>query len=170
MTAMGRPLSAGVVLLCAAVAVLGAQNGPKDDEQFQSAQRLLEVVGDYRAALEAFRAIESRPGVDRALRAQALLGMADSHRLHGQAEAGRLYQRVRDEFSDQRDVAQLAEKRLAAIQASTRAASAADRLPPQFAARLEWTPDDDLHPTARRSVMSRNVTTTPSTLPSCTMG
>lgn len=146
---MGRRVSVCAVLLCAAVVVLGAQNGPRDDEQYQAAQRLQEVNGDYRAAIKAFAAIASRPGVDRGLQARALLGMADSHRLLKDPEATRLYRRVQEEFSDQRDVVQAAAARLTAIQASTALASSApDQVLPQFAARLQWTPGDDLHPTA----------------------
>jgi Tol biopolymer transport system component len=88
-------------LVCAAT----AQSAGQDDKQFQAALQKEMVAGDLKGAIEQYRRIVDRPGVDRALAAEALLRMAGCYEKVGSAEARQVYERILRAYSDQTDAA-----------------------------------------------------------------
>jgi Tol biopolymer transport system component len=92
---------ASVVVAVALAGVIGAHTGIEDDKQFQAALQQEMVVGDLRGAIEAYRAIVERPGVDRALAAAALMRMGESYQKLGDSRARDVFAQVVARFGDQ---------------------------------------------------------------------
>jgi Tol biopolymer transport system component len=80
-----------------------------------AAIRFEEVERNLDAAIEAYRAIVARFSSNRPVAATALYRLARAYEIRGNAEAGRTYERVVKEFGDQKDVANDAAQRLAAL-------------------------------------------------------
>jgi Tol biopolymer transport system component len=83
------------------------------DVQLQRAAQREAATGDHKTAIAEYRRIAERAGTNRAVAAQALLRLADAHREQGDAEAGKVYQRIVSGFADQAEIAALAQSRLA---------------------------------------------------------
>jgi Tol biopolymer transport system component len=81
--------------------------------QLQRAVQRELATGDHKAAIAEYRRIADRAGANRAVTAQALLRLADSHRDQGDAEAGTVYQQIVSRFADQAEIAAIAQRRLA---------------------------------------------------------
>lgn len=107
-----------LVLLAIVMATASAQKSTGDngqsDKQFQAALQKENVAGDLKGAIEDYRKIAERPGVDRGLAAQALLRMAECYQKLGDAEAQKVYERLVRDFGSQPEAAQ-ARMRLAAL-------------------------------------------------------
>jgi Tol biopolymer transport system component len=97
----GRLAVSNVVVALALAGVIGAHTGIQDDKQFQAALQQEMVTGDLRGAIEAYRAIAERPGVDRALAAAALMRMGESYQKLGDSRARDVFAQVADRFGDQ---------------------------------------------------------------------
>ena len=109
-----KPLRFSVMLvalvLCAA-SLLQANRG--QEQRFQKAIHLMETKGDYPAAIRQFEKVVKGP--DRTLAARSLLYVGLCHEQLGQEEAQKAYQRLIEEFADQREVVAEARTRLAAL-------------------------------------------------------
>lgn len=76
-----------------------------------------EASGNLKAAIALYeRVLSAKP--DRALTAEALLRMAGCYQKLGDSESRKVYQRIVDEFADQKEVAADAGRRLAALRAT----------------------------------------------------
>jgi len=115
----GRRAGLCVAMLVALVCTSAAQNVGANDKQFQAALQKEMVAGDLVGAIEEYRAIAERPGVDRGLAATALLRMAGCHEKLGEAQARETYQRIVTEFADQRTQVVEAQARLNALAPAT---------------------------------------------------
>lgn len=93
-------------------AMVHAQSPRSGEVQMKAAQQKAEVEGDLKGAIEEYTRIVAAAGNNRALAAQALVGMADCYQKLGDAEAQRVYQRIVRDYSDQKDAAALARRRL----------------------------------------------------------
>jgi Tol biopolymer transport system component len=110
---IGLTLAAPFVL----VASLAAQSL---EGQLQRAVQKELATGDHKAATSEYKRIaEKGAGSNRAIAAQALLRMAEAYQKLGDAEAGRVYQRIVDRFADQTAVAATARDRLGAFRAAS---------------------------------------------------
>jgi hypothetical protein len=112
----------GCLALLAVVAwSAAAQTGVQGDKQFQAALHKEMVSGDLKGAIETYRQISLRTGVDRGLAATVLVRMAECYGKLGDVQAGEIYARVVREFGDL-PIAAEARARLAALGAPARAA------------------------------------------------
>jgi Tol biopolymer transport system component len=93
------------------------------------------VSGDVKTAIDEYRKIAARAGANRAVKAKALLRMADSYRKLGDGESRKLYEQVVKEFADQKQTAAEARTRLAASRAPAAGAGGQS-------ARQMWTGND----------------------------
>ncbi|MCC9266230.1 hypothetical protein LOX66_20105, partial [Bacillus velezensis] len=75
------------------------------------------VDGNLKGAIEDYRAISTRPGVARSLAAQALLRLAEAYQKLGDAQSRDVYGQLVRDFADQKNVAETARARLAALPA-----------------------------------------------------
>ena len=107
---MKRIFAVGITLLLAC-AVFAAQSSRSTEVQFKAAQHKEEVEGDLKGAIEDYKKIAD--GKDRALAAQALLRMADAYQKLGDPQSRAVYDRVINQFADQKAAAALARARLA---------------------------------------------------------
>ena len=121
---------AGVAMVLAAtlVWVAAAQTVGQNDKEFQAALQKEMVAGDLEGAIEEYRRIVERPGVERALAAEALLRMAGCFEKLRDGQARRVYQRIITSFSEQKQTADSARTRLAALGDLTPAAAATPQL------------------------------------------
>ena len=98
-----------VVLL--ATGTIGQQRRQQDID-LQAAIRAETVDGDLNGAIKQYRAIVERYAQDRPVAAQALVHMADCYRKLGDAEAGKIYERLVRDYPDQADAIRIARARL----------------------------------------------------------
>ena len=103
-----RPLA-----LAAPFALVATLDAQSLEVQLQRAVQREAATGDHKAAIAEYRRIADRAGASRAIAAQALLRLADAHRDLGDAEAGKVYQRIVSGFADQTEVVAVAQTRLA---------------------------------------------------------
>ena len=75
------------------------------DAELQRATQKEIVTGDLKAAIEEYKKIVARAGTNRPVAAQALVHMAECYQKLGDAESGKIYERVLREFSDQTEAA-----------------------------------------------------------------
>ncbi len=102
-------LLAGIGAAIAAALVAAGQNGDPE-MQLEAAIYNETVRGDLKAAIGQYRALTTQPGAPRAVVAKALLHMGQCLEKLGQSrEAQGAYGRVLREYSDQRDVAAMAQ-------------------------------------------------------------
>ena len=73
------------------------------------------VDGDLKAAIEIYRKAIASAGANRAVAAKALVRMGQCYEKLGDTEARKAYERVVREFGDQKDLAETASARLAAL-------------------------------------------------------
>ena len=105
--------SMGIFAVLFALAVpLSAQKASLSD-QFQEARQLLESKGDYPAALKLFESIANGP--DRNLAARSLLYLGYCYERLGNAVARQKYQKILDDFPEERALVAEAKKRLTAL-------------------------------------------------------
>jgi Tol biopolymer transport system component len=115
-----RPMKTGRVLFLIVMwlipsAVTGRQSAGSGDVQLKAAMHAELVEGDLRAAIEAYKAIVSRYGDNRALVARALLQLGGCYEKLGQAEARKTYEQLVRDYADQSEPAVQARARLAAL-------------------------------------------------------
>ena len=121
------------LLLLMAAAVLGAAQPKNPDAALGAARHLEEAEGNYPAAIEAYKKFLAQYGKDRALAAKALVRMGECYEKLGDVEARKAYERVVRDFGDQKDPAETARTRLAALE---RAAGLSH--PPGITLRKVW--------------------------------
>ncbi len=92
---------APIVLALLASAVIALAQPRTLSQQLQDGITLMETRGDYRAAIAVFELIAK--GADRALAARALLYLGRCYERLGASEAQGAYERVIQNFADQRD-------------------------------------------------------------------
>ena len=93
-----------------------AQQKPSTPEALLgSALHQEEAEGNVEAAIAIYKKLISEKGVDRALAAKAQLHIGLCYEKLGNAEARKAYERVLSSYSDQRDIAEQARTRLAAL-------------------------------------------------------
>lgn len=97
-----------------AAARSGSQASGQADKQFQAALQLEMVAGNLARAIEEYRKVATRQGVDRGLAAQALLRIAECYQKLGDDEAQKTYQEIVARYSDQTAIAATARARLTA--------------------------------------------------------
>jgi Tol biopolymer transport system component len=113
---MKRAFAMGIVVVAlAAGALLNAQSARSADVQMKAAQQKAEVEGDLKGAIEEYKKVVAAAGGNRALAAQALVAMADCYQKLGDPEARSVYQRIVRDYSDQKDAAALARRRLGGV-------------------------------------------------------
>jgi Tol biopolymer transport system component len=100
----------------AMMSVLSAQGTVQSDRAFQAALQKEMVDGNLKGAIEDYRAIATRPGVSRALAAQALLRMAEIYQKLGDPQARTIYDQLVRDFADQKEPATAAKTHLAGFQ------------------------------------------------------
>ncbi len=90
-----------------------AQNPDRNEVALHAAMKKETVDGDLKGAIEAYKKLaQSR---DRTVAAQALVRMGQCYEKLGDAEARKAYERVVRDFGDQKDLAETARTRLAAL-------------------------------------------------------
>ena len=108
---MGR-----IVLMVIAVAFgalsVGAPAQVRAEVALRAAIEQETVKGDLKGAIEAYRKIVDGYADNRAVRAQALVRMADGYRKLGDAQAKQVYERVIREFADQKEQVTIARARI----------------------------------------------------------
>jgi len=103
-----------VALLACGLALAAAPR--KSDTQELSLQKAVQtetVDGDLKSAIEQYKKIAQ--GRDRAVAAKALVRMGECYEKLGDAEARKAFERVVRDFGDQKDLAETARARLAAL-------------------------------------------------------
>lgn len=91
----------------------------------QAAIHREEVVGDLKGAIDEYARVVARPGVDRAVAAQALLRMAGCYQKLGDSQARAVYERLMRDYADQAEAVAVARTRLQAAAATAPAAATA---------------------------------------------
>jgi Tol biopolymer transport system component len=107
-----RP-NVNVTITFAALLTIGqlfAQTDRSVNTAFKAAQHREQVEGDLKGAIEQYKRLAENG--DRAIAAQALVRMAECYQKLGEAEAGKLYERVLREYADQKEPVALARVRL----------------------------------------------------------
>jgi len=117
--------------ICAVAAGIAPQAQTRSELALKAAMDKEVVDGDLKGAIEAYKKVVANAGADRALAAQALVGMAECYQKLGDDESQKIYERLVREYGDQKHAADEARAHLAALRS---AASTSNR-----AARLLWT-------------------------------
>ncbi len=99
---------AGVIAMLVATAAAQV----RADVALRAAIEQETVKGDLKGAIEAYRKIVDGYPENRAVRAQALVRMADAYRKLGDAQAKQFYERVIKEFADQKEQVTIARARI----------------------------------------------------------
>ena len=107
--------------------LMAQQSAPALDKLFASAEHKASVEGDLKAAIEEYKRIVATAGANRAATARALLRMARAYEDLGDSEAQKIYQRIVDQFSDQKDAVTVASARLKPSPGAVRGAFKGDR-------------------------------------------
>ncbi len=118
-----KRLLLGACLIMSMLASLSA-NDQRARVLLQAAEAKAKVEGDLTAAIKLYKDAEKEAGANRALVAQALVKTAEIYTALGDKEAQKIYQRLVSEFSDQKEVAALAQSLLGRAKGSTGAAAA----------------------------------------------
>ena len=102
-----------LALMTAAALLMPMHPAAQDqsDVALRAAMETETVKGDLKGAIEQYRRIVSETH-NRAVAATALVRMADCYQRLGDAQARRIYERVVQEYADQKDIAALARTRL----------------------------------------------------------
>ena len=111
-----------ILIAMAAAALLAAQSGGEAERLFSAAKNTETVDGNLQSAIKQYNAIVSRYGKsDRPVAAMALVRMAECYQRLGDAQAEKIYQRVLNDYADQKDaVAPRAGERLGGARGSYR--------------------------------------------------
>src|SRR5579864_2433908 len=80
-----------------------------------------EVQGDLKGAIAAYQKVLVMPGVGRKTAAEALVGMGQCYEKLGDAESRKAYERVLQEYADQKEAAAVARARLGGAEKGLRA-------------------------------------------------
>ncbi len=100
------------LLLAALLALPAAALAQESAEvALRAAMETETVEGDLKGAIEQYRKIAE--GSDRAIAAKALIRMAESYEKLGDAESRKIYERVVQDYSDQKEAVAVAQARLA---------------------------------------------------------
>lgn len=102
----------GLALLVPVAQPRAQQNGVVLDKLLASADHKASVEGDLKGAIDDYKRIVVAAGNNRAAAARALLQMAQCYQQLGDAAARKIYQRLVQEFADQKDIALTARVRL----------------------------------------------------------
>ena len=105
--------SALVGLALAPIAL--SQRASRAELRFQEAHRKETIDGDLKSAIDLYRRAIGEAASNRTVAAQALVRMGECYEKLGDAEARKAYERVVREFGDQKDLAETARTRLAAL-------------------------------------------------------
>ena len=92
-----------------------AQGVTEAERQLQKAILLETVDGNLQAAIDQYKKIATENRANRVVAARALLRLAGCYEKLGNAEARKAYEQVLRDYGDQRDVAEQARDRLAAL-------------------------------------------------------
>ena len=133
-----RRAGACIALMTALVSAVIAQQAGQQDKQFQAALQKEMVASDLKGAIEEYRRISTRPGVSRALAAEALLRMAECYEKLEDQEARKIYERIVAEFPAERAIADRARQKLNALRPSGTQPFAA--VPADTRVRNGWVP------------------------------
>ncbi|MDP3001145.1 MAG: tetratricopeptide repeat protein [Bryobacterales bacterium] len=106
--------SALVGLALAPIAL--SQRASRAELRFQEAHRKETIDGDLKSAIDLYRKAIAEAGSNRVVAAQALVRMGECYEKLGDAEARKAYERVVRDFGDQKDLAETARTRLAALE------------------------------------------------------
>ena len=106
-------LSVMVGLVVAPMAL--SQRASRAELRFQEAHRKETIDGDLKSAIDLYRRAIGEAGSNRLVAAQALVRMGECYEKLGDAEARKAYERVVRDFGDQKDLAETARTRLAAL-------------------------------------------------------
>lgn len=98
-----------------------AQQKRQQDIDLQAAIRTETVDGDLNGAIKQYGAIVSKYTADRAVSAKALVHMAECYQKLGDAQAQKIYERIVQEFTDQKEEVTLARARLGGTETVGRA-------------------------------------------------
>src|SRR6266498_4157830 len=98
-----------------AAVMLAAAQPRNSDAALGAARHLEEAEGNYPAAIEAYKKFLAQYGKDRARSAKVLVRMGQCYEKLGDAESRKAYERVVREFGDQKEAAEAARVRLAAL-------------------------------------------------------
>jgi Tol biopolymer transport system component len=101
-----------IVVLAGGFEHPSAQRAGEAERLLASAQRKATVAGDLKGAIDDYKSAAARAGANRALAVQALLGLADSYRKVGDAEAQKVYAQIVKDFADQKDAVAFASAQL----------------------------------------------------------
>jgi Tol biopolymer transport system component len=112
MTRRRTTLALALALTLAWIGLPAAQGAGQNDRQFQAALQKEMVTGDLKGALDLYRQIAARAGVDRRLAAEALLHEAQCYQKLGDAQARAIYEHIVRDYADQEDAVLLARTRL----------------------------------------------------------
>src|SRR5438045_3649713 len=74
--------------------MMTAQSGRGLDVQMKAAQQKADVQGDLKGAIEDYKKIVAAAGANRALKAQALVRMAECYQKLGDVESRTIYEQV----------------------------------------------------------------------------
>ena len=110
-------LRVAATALCAAL-ILPAQKADSAESLLQAATKKELVDGNLAAAIEGYRKAVAAAKGNRNVAAKALLRLGECYEKQGNAEARRAYERLVNEYSDQKDQAHDAQARLAALGAA----------------------------------------------------
>jgi Tol biopolymer transport system component len=105
----------GIVVAVLLACLQAAPDDKKADVLLQAAMAKETVQGDLKGAMDLYRKALKEAGANRQLAAKALLHLAQCYEKQGDAEARKLYERVVRDFGDQKDPAETARTRLAAL-------------------------------------------------------
>jgi hypothetical protein len=113
MTAVSVALMTGFLIAPA------AEKSDRAEVLFESARQKETLEGDLEAAIQQYKEIVSNYGGNRPVAAKALVQMGRCYEKLGSAEARKAYERALREFGDQREPAEEARTRLAALEPRT---------------------------------------------------
>ena len=114
-----------IIAILAAILVASAQTQDEAERLFKVAQNAEVVDGDLKAAIQQYTAIVSEYPGERAIAARALIRMAGCHEKLGTSEAGKIYEQVVSEYSNQREQVITAQAKLAAMGAESQLSAGA---------------------------------------------
>ncbi|MCX6544768.1 MAG: hypothetical protein NTV05_10200 [Acidobacteria bacterium] len=113
---MRSAVCSGLLLVCFSTVLGGTpRQGASADTLMGAAQHLQDVEGNYVEAIKGYQKVLATPGVSRAMAARAQLMVGICHERLGRTEARAAYEVVLSRYSDQKDVAAEALKRLRAL-------------------------------------------------------
>lgn len=108
-------LISSVMVGLAVTPIALSQRASRAELRFQEAHRKETIDGDLKSAIDLYRRAIGEAGSNRPIAAQALVRMGECYEKLGDAEARKAYERVVRDFGDQKDLAETARTRLAAL-------------------------------------------------------